>query len=88
VIVLLRRKCSSRLGQLSHIPPNGWVQPYHEFLVRWSEADVSAVAYAVAHAGSRRPEHAFLAGQLRIVAERWQKGLDLEVRHMQQRMPR
>ena len=64
------------------------VQPFHEFLVRWSEADVSAIAYAVAHAHSRRPEHVFLVEQLRIVAERWQQGLDLEVRHMQQRMPR
>lgn len=64
------------------------VQPFHEFLVRWSEADVTATAYAICHAGSRRPEHVFLAEQLRAVAERWQKGLDLEVRHMQQRMPR
>lgn len=64
------------------------MQPFHEFLVRWSEADVTATAYAVWHAGSDRPEHAFLAQQLRVVADRWQKGLDLEVRHMQQRMPR
>ena len=64
------------------------MQPFHEFLVRWSEADVTATAYAICHAGSRRPEHAVLADQLRGVADRWQKGLDLEVRHMQQRMPR
>ena len=64
------------------------MQPFHEFLVRWSEADVSATAYAVAHAGSDKPEHVFMAQQLRAVAARWQKGLDLEVRHMQQRMPR
>lgn len=64
------------------------MQPYQEFLVRWSEADVSAVAYAVAHAGSDRPEHAFIAAQLRVVADRWQAGLALEVRHMQARLVR
>jgi hypothetical protein len=64
------------------------MQPFHEFLVRWSEADVSATAYAVFHAGSDRPEHAFLAAQLRAVAERWHQGLRLEIRHMQLRMPR
>ena len=64
------------------------MQPFHEFLVRWSHADVTATAYAMAHAGSERPEHAFLAEQLRVVADRWQQGLRLEARHMQQRMPR
>ena len=64
------------------------MQPFHEFLVRWSEADVAATAYALVHAGSDRPEHAFMAEQLRVVAERWNRGLHLEVRHMQQRMPR
>jgi hypothetical protein len=64
------------------------MQPFYEFLVRWSEADVKATAYAVFHAGSDRPEHAFLAEQLRAVALRWHKGLQLEIRHMQQRMPR
>jgi hypothetical protein len=64
------------------------MQPFHEFLVRWSEADVTATAYAVFHAGSERPEHSFLADQLRAVAQRWNKGLLLEIRHMQQRMPR
>jgi hypothetical protein len=69
--------------------PNGMaMQPFHEFLVRWSQADVTATAYAVFHAGSDRPEHAFLAQQLRIVAQRWNKGLHLEIRHMQLRMPR
>lgn len=64
------------------------MQPFHEFLVRWSQADVAATAYAVFHAGSERPEHAFLADQLRAVAQRWNRGLLLEIRHMQQRMPR
>ena len=64
------------------------MQPYHEFLVRWSEADVTATAYDMAHSGSRRPEHAFLIEQLRVVADRWQLGLNLEIRHMQQRLPR
>jgi hypothetical protein len=64
------------------------MQPFHEFLVRWSHADVTATAYAVFHAGSERPEHAFLADQLRAAAQRWEKGLHLEIRHMQQRMPR
>jgi len=64
------------------------MQPFHEFLVRWSEADVTATAYALAHAGSERPEQKFLMAQLRHVADRWQDGLLLEVRHMQQRMPR
>lgn len=64
------------------------MQPFYEFLVRWSQADVTAVAYAMAHAGSERPEHAFLAAQLRAAADRWEKGLYLEARHMQQRMPR
>ncbi len=63
------------------------MQPFHEFLVRWSQADVAATAYAVFHAGSEHPEHAFLADQLRAVAQRWEKGLHLEIRHMQQRMP-
>ena len=62
------------------------MQPFHEYLVRWSEADVQAVAYAVFHAGSDRPEHAFLAQQMRQVAARWEHGLHLEIRHMQQRM--
>ena len=64
------------------------MQPFYEFLVRWSEADVKATAYAVFHAGSDRPEHAFLAEQLRVVEQRWNRGLHLEIRHMQQRMPR
>ncbi|HEY8049011.1 MAG TPA: hypothetical protein VIE63_07535 [Ramlibacter sp.] len=64
------------------------MQPFHEFLMRWSQADVTATAYALAHFGSERPEHAFLAAQLRVVADRWQQGLSLEARHMQQRMPR
>lgn len=64
------------------------MQPFHQFLLRWSEADASANAYAMAHFGSERPEHAFLAAQLRAVADRWQEGLRLEARHMQQRMPR
>jgi hypothetical protein len=64
------------------------MQPFHEFLVRWSEADVTATAYALVHADSDRPEHVFLAEQLRAVADRWHQGLRLEVRHMQQRMPR
>ena len=64
------------------------MQPFHEYLVRWSEADVSAVAYRLANAGSNRPEHAFLASQLQTVAERWHRALRLEIRHMQQRMPR
>ncbi|HUR90982.1 MAG TPA: hypothetical protein VMZ74_17990 [Ramlibacter sp.] len=64
------------------------MQPFHEFLVRWSRADVTAIAYSMAHAGSERPEHAFLSAQLRIVADRWEQGLRLEARHMQQRMPR
>lgn len=64
------------------------MQPFHELLVRWSQADVTATAYAVTHAGSERPEHRFLVAQLRLVADRWQDGLLLEVRHMQQRMPR
>lgn len=64
------------------------MQPFHEFLVRWSAADVTATAYAVFHAGSERPEHAFLAAQLRAVAQRWEKCLHQEIRHMQLRMPR
>jgi hypothetical protein len=64
------------------------MQPFHEFLVRWAQADVTATAYAVFYAGSGEPEHAFIAEQLRAVADRWQKGLWLEARHMQQRMPR
>ena len=69
--------------------PNGRaMQPLHEFRVRWSEADVYATAYAVIQAGSERPEHSFLVEQLRAVAQRWEKGLHLEIRHMQQRMPR
>lgn len=64
------------------------MQPFHEFLVRWAHADVSATAYALVNAGSEWPEHAFLAAQLRVVANRWQQGLQLEARHMQQRMPR
>lgn len=64
------------------------MQPFHEFLVRWCEADVTATAYALFHAGSQRPEHEFLAAQLKAVAARWEKGLHLEIRHMQQRMPR
>ena len=64
------------------------MQPFYEFLVRWSEADVAATAYAVFNAGSERPEHAFLAEQLRAVAQRWHKGPHLEIRHMQLRMPR
>jgi hypothetical protein len=64
------------------------MQPFHEFLVRWAQADVKATAYAVFHAGSGEPEHAFIAEQLRAVADRWQQGLRLEARHMQQRMPR
>jgi hypothetical protein len=64
------------------------MQPFLEFLVRWSEADVAATAYAVFHSGSDRPEHAFIAEQLRVVAQRWNRGLHLEIRHMQQRMPR
>jgi hypothetical protein len=66
----------------------GSVQPFHEYLVRWSQADVTATAYALFHAGSDRPEHAFLSEQLRAVAQRWNKGLHLEIRHMQLRMPR
>jgi hypothetical protein len=64
------------------------MQPFHDFLVRWAHADVTATAYAMAHAGSDKPEHAFIAMQLRAVADRWQAGLRLEARHMQQRMPR
>ena len=85
--MLLRGVGCLSLGRLSHLPPNGRVQPYHEFLVLWSRADVTATAYAVFHAGSSRPEHAFLAEQLRAVAQRWEKGLQLETRHMQLRMP-
>ena len=64
------------------------MQPFYEFLVRWSQAEVTAVAYGLMHAGSERPEHAFLASQLKAAADRWQQGLRLEARHMQQRMPR
>jgi hypothetical protein len=64
------------------------MQPFHEFLVRWSQADMKANAYAIFYAGSGEPEHVFIAEQLRAVAERWQKGMLLEARHMQQRMPR
>jgi hypothetical protein len=73
---------------LSQSSSNSAMQPFHEYLVRWSQADVTATAYAVAYAGSDRWEHAFLVAQLRAVADRWQKGLRLEIRHMQQRMPR
>jgi hypothetical protein len=76
------------LARLSQAAPNAPMQPFYEFLVRWSQSDVSAVAYALAHAGSDEPEHAFLAQQLRVVADRWDQGLRLEIRHMQQRMPR
>lgn len=77
------------LARLSRRVPNGRaMQPFHEFLVRWSQADVAATAYALFHTGSDRPEHRFLADQLRAAAQRWQKGLHLEIRHMQQRMPR
>jgi hypothetical protein len=68
--------------------PNGGVQPVHLFLLRWSEADVSATAYALFNAGSNEPEHAFIAEQLRAVADRWEKGLRQEIRHMQLRIPR
>ena len=64
------------------------MQPFQELLLRWAQADVSATAYAVFYAGSEEPEHAFLVAQMRAVAERWQQGLLLEARHMQQRMPR
>jgi hypothetical protein len=73
---------------MSQPTPNDDVQPFHVFLMRWSEADVSATAYELFHAGSDEPEHAFIAGQLRVVAQRWETGLHLEIRHMQQRMPR
>ena len=78
----------SAVAPLSQPKPNDGVQPFHEFLVRWSEADVSATAYELFHAGSDEPEHEFLAAQLRVVAQRWEKGLHLEIRHMQLRMPR
>ena len=64
------------------------VQPFHVYLVRWSQADVSATAYQLFHAGSDDPAHAFLARELRAVAQRWEQGLHLEIRHMQLRMPR
>jgi hypothetical protein len=73
---------------MSLSPSNSAMQPLNEYLMRWSQADVTATAYAVAYAGSDRWEHAFLVAQLRAVAERWNKGLHLEIRHMQQRMPR
>jgi len=64
------------------------MQPFQEFLVRWAQADAKANAYAVFYAGSDEPVHVFMVEQMRAVAERWQKGLLLEARHMQQRMPR
>jgi hypothetical protein len=78
----------AELEWLSQSPSNRAMQPFHQYLMRWSHADVTATAYAVAYAGSDRWEHAFIVAQLRAVADRWQKGLHLEIRHMQQRMPR
>jgi hypothetical protein len=83
-----QRRGGPAVAPMSQSKPNGGVQPFHQFLVRWSQADVSATAYELFHAGSDRPEHAFLARQLRAVAQRWEKGLHLEIRHMQLRMPR
>jgi len=83
-----QRRGGPAVAPMSQSKPNGGVQPFHEFLVRWSQADVSAKAYELFHAGSDQPEHAFLARQLRAVAQRWEKGLHLEIRHMQLRMPR
>jgi hypothetical protein len=78
----------ARVEWMSLSPSNSAMQPFHEYLMRWSQADVTATAYALAYADSDRWEHRFMVMQLRAVADRWQKGLHLEIRHMQQRMPR
>ncbi|AMO21766.1 hypothetical protein GCM10027034_01130 [Ramlibacter solisilvae] len=61
---------------------------YCELLVRWANSDATATAYELSYSGSTRPELVFLAQQLRQCATTWDRVLQLEVRHMQQRMPR
>jgi hypothetical protein len=61
---------------------------YCELLVRWACSDATATAYELSYSGSRKPELAFLAQQLRECATIWDRVLQTEVRHMQQRMPR
>jgi len=61
---------------------------YSELLVRWTQSEVNASAYALAWSRSQRPEHVFLVEQLRRCADVWQEVLEREASHMQQRMPR
>lgn len=61
---------------------------YYDILSRWAHADVSAKAYELIYSRSCRPEHVFLMEQLRVAASIWHDALELETRHMQQRMPR
>jgi hypothetical protein len=61
---------------------------YSELLVRWTQSDVNATAYALTWSGSRQPEHVFLVEQLRRCADVWHEVLQRESSHMQQRMPR
>jgi hypothetical protein len=61
---------------------------YCELLIRWACADATATAYELSYSESGLPERVFLAEQLRECATTWDRVLQLEVRHMQQRMPR
>jgi hypothetical protein len=61
---------------------------YCELLVRWAYSDATATAYELFYAESAKPELVFLAEQLRHCATTWDRVLQLEARHMQQRMPR
>jgi len=61
---------------------------YCELLVRWACSDATATAYELSYLTSPKPELVFLAQQLRQCATTWDRVLQLEVRHMQQRMPR
>jgi hypothetical protein len=61
---------------------------YCELLVRWACSDATATAYELTYSGSRKPELVFLVEQLRECAATWERVLQLETRHMQQRMPR
>ncbi len=84
----LRGACAERKHRVRRQARCNARMSYHELLVQWSRADVTATAYALIHGRSQRLERVFLAEQLRGAADTWRKALELEVRHMQQRMPR
>jgi hypothetical protein len=72
---------------LEHCVPIQYMS-YCELLVRWAWSDATATAYELTYLSSSKPELVFLAQQMRLCAATWDRLLELEERHMQQRMPR